>query len=314
MKGYILSAGFGTRLKPLSNSLPKALVPLAGKPLVEYAHAFLKNSGIHSIGMNIHYCSDQILHYCSDSLPDLTLFDEQPAIRGTGGALYFARDFLLSDDVTVVMNVDIVCRFNLAAEISRFKQSGASASLVALSPAAGSAGTIRCTPDGYYAGTTAATEPLDTTSISVDFIGIALYRNDFLNLIREDDFSIVPVWERAREAGLLISVAVVASGYWRDVGTPFSLAQAHFDILTGLLALEVPPYLKVDRERQICYPLAWNHELGAELHSCSWIEELSAMRAASFKNSLVFAGSAIIPGKQYCNQILTPWGDLPFAT
>lgn len=313
MRGYILSAGFGTRLKPLSDSLPKALVPLAGKPLVEHAHAFLRDNGIQYIGMNIHYCSEQILRYCSDNLPDLTLFDEQPAIRGTGGALYFARDFLLSEDIAVVMNVDIVCQFDLAAEIRHFKQSAASARLIAFSPPVGKDGTIRYTPDGSYCGTNAVTGRLDTTSLTADFIGVALYRNDFLSIVREDDFSVVPVWDRAREAGLIISVGVVASGYWRDVGTPSSLAQAHFDVLTGLFALEVPPSLKVDRERQICYPLAWKRELGAELHPCSWIEEREAMRAASFENSVVLVGSAITPGKRYRNQILTPWGDIPFA-
>ena len=94
LTGFILAAGFGTRLRPLTDHLPKALISVCGKPLLQRALEFYENNRVKPIGVNSHHFPEFIKSFKNNSAIPFELFHETGAIRGTGGALLFAREFL----------------------------------------------------------------------------------------------------------------------------------------------------------------------------------------------------------------------------
>lgn len=89
MKALILAAGLGTRLRPLTNNIPKPMVPLSGKPLLEHLISHLKESGISDICINLHHLPDKITGYFGDGSRwgVRIIYKFEPAILGTAGAI-----------------------------------------------------------------------------------------------------------------------------------------------------------------------------------------------------------------------------------
>ena len=117
MNAMIFAAGLGTRLKPLTDSMPKALVPVAGKPLLRHVIDKIKVSGIHNIVVNVHHFAQQIIEYV-DGEQGVLISDETDLLRDTGGALRHAAALLRGDggnDYTLVHNVDILSNTDLTA-------------------------------------------------------------------------------------------------------------------------------------------------------------------------------------------------------
>ncbi len=103
MKGLLLSAGLGTRLQPLTSSIPKCLVPIKGKPLMEYWLEILFEGGIHSILINIHYLPKIVEKYISQSRFKSvvkTVFEEK--LLGTGGTLLRNQEFFGNEPIIMV--------------------------------------------------------------------------------------------------------------------------------------------------------------------------------------------------------------------
>ena len=311
MRGFILAAGFGTRLQPITDHLPKALVPLAGKPLLKHALDFLHDCGVDSVGVNAHYLPERISDYRNIVQCRFELFHETPEIRGTGGALHFARRFLRDDATFMVSNVDIVARFDLHAHIQSFEKSDDCCRLLAWKNGTGT-GTIVYDPaDLRYIG--AANETGERRGFATaDFIGITLYRREFLPLLTPDDFSILPVWRRAIDRGMSVSIGLIDAGYWRDIGNPKSLADAHFDIIDGRLDIAPPPHLRLDSKRRCCYPIQWSAIQAARLGHYCWIGNEAFGPAETIERTVVFPEVVHAPRHPLRNLLLTPWGEISF--
>jgi mannose-1-phosphate guanylyltransferase len=116
MKGFILAAGYGERLRPLTNSIPKPLIQICNKPAILYSVALLKEAGIRDVICNLHYLPEQIKKYFSDNKNfGLNIeFSYEPEILGTGGALYKCRS-LLADEPFMLVNSDVICDINLSS-------------------------------------------------------------------------------------------------------------------------------------------------------------------------------------------------------
>lgn len=112
MKAMILAAGLGTRLKPLTDCRPKALVEVNGKPILEHTISFLKREGVDSITINVHHFSDQIINFLAnkDFGIEVRISDESDELLDTGGGLVKSYDLNFGNDSTplLVHNVDIV--------------------------------------------------------------------------------------------------------------------------------------------------------------------------------------------------------------
>ena len=125
MKAMIFAAGLGTRLKPLTDTLPKALVPLAGKTLLQWQIEKLKAAGITDIVINIHHFPDMIINYLKDNDNfgcNIQVSDERDALLETGGGLRKAeekfrslgvQEFRSSNEGILICNVDILSNIDI---------------------------------------------------------------------------------------------------------------------------------------------------------------------------------------------------------
>lgn len=116
MKAMIFAAGLGTRLKPITDTMPKALVPVCGKPLLYHTICKLRSAGYNDIVVNVHHFPEQIRQYLqeNDFGVRISISDESDQLLETGGGLLKARNLLLSDEPFLVHNVDIVSNLDLA--------------------------------------------------------------------------------------------------------------------------------------------------------------------------------------------------------
>ncbi|TMA57495.1 MAG: hypothetical protein E6J80_06270, partial [Deltaproteobacteria bacterium] len=116
MRAMILAAGRGTRLRPLTNTVPKALVPVAGRPLIEYGLLFLKAQGIEEVVINLHHLGEEISAALGDgSLYGLRLtYSPEDPILDTGGGIKKVQAFL-DGGTFIVLNCDTILDLDLGA-------------------------------------------------------------------------------------------------------------------------------------------------------------------------------------------------------
>ena len=110
MKAVIFSAGLGTRLKPLTDTMPKALVPVGGRPLLDLNIRKLQAQGYDRFVVNIHHFAQQIVDYVAqqDYAPLVHFSDETEALLETGGGLKKAAPLFIDDESVLIHNVDIL--------------------------------------------------------------------------------------------------------------------------------------------------------------------------------------------------------------
>ena len=125
MRAMIFAAGLGTRLKPLTDNMPKALVPLAGKTLLQWQIERLKAAGITDIVVNVHHFPDMIINYLRENDNfgcRIAVSDERDMLLETGGGLRKAKSLLLgigsresgnNDEPILICNVDILSNIDL---------------------------------------------------------------------------------------------------------------------------------------------------------------------------------------------------------
>ena len=117
MKALIFAAGLGTRLRPLTDSLPKALVPVGGEPLLHHVICKLRAAGYDELVVNVHHFASQVIDYLSahDFGVSIRISDESALLRETGGGIAFARGLLEPlEGPFLVHNVDILSNLDLA--------------------------------------------------------------------------------------------------------------------------------------------------------------------------------------------------------
>lgn len=133
MKAMILAAGLGTRLKPWTLSHPKALVPVAGVPMLERVIRRLFDFGFDEITVNVHHFSDQIVDFLADNSfgARISISDESDLLLDTGGSLLKAAPLIFTDDAPcLIHNVDILSDAPLDRLLQRHLESGRDISLV----------------------------------------------------------------------------------------------------------------------------------------------------------------------------------------
>ena len=116
MKAMIFAAGLGTRLKPLTDNKPKALVDVAGKPMLERVITNLIKYGFNEIVINVHHFGEQIIDFVNSKNFNATIHisDERGELLDTGGGILKAEKLLVSKEPFLVHNADILTDLNLA--------------------------------------------------------------------------------------------------------------------------------------------------------------------------------------------------------
>ena len=127
MKAMIFAAGLGTRLKPITDTMPKALVPVEGKALLERVMRKLMDAGARSFVINVHHFSDQIKDFLAanaDFGAKVAVSDEQPDVLETGGGILNAKDLILEageESGFLVHNVDILSNLDVRSFVQQVR-------------------------------------------------------------------------------------------------------------------------------------------------------------------------------------------------
>ena len=132
MKAIILAAGMGTRLKPLTDNTPKALVPFQGMPMVERIIRNLVDAGVYDIMVNVHHFAGKVVEFLDNLVLEgvsLHISDETGELMDTGGAILQARDFLKGENDFIVHNVDVFTNLDIGDLLRNHKDGKALATM-----------------------------------------------------------------------------------------------------------------------------------------------------------------------------------------
>jgi aminoglycoside/choline kinase family phosphotransferase/choline kinase len=231
MKALILAAGFGTRLAPHTQRVPKALFEVAGTPLLGRMLANLKRAGCSSVAVNTHHLADQIRAYLSAHDVGLPVtLSHEPKILGTGGAVRQLADFWDAAPF-IVVNADILTDIDLAAVYACHLEQKSRATLVMHDrPPFNQVwvdGDNRITGFARFSDS-----PKGGRDRKMAFTGIQVLDADILRYIPDDGFcDIISVYRQMIDEGLRIRAHVVHGHYWQDVGTPERYRDAVVDTM-----------------------------------------------------------------------------------
>jgi mannose-1-phosphate guanylyltransferase len=234
MQAVILVGGEGTRLRPLTSTVPKPVVSLVDRPMMVYMLEWLRGHGIDDVIMSCGFKATKVREVLGDgSQLGISLrFLEEPDPRGTAGALKFAEDLI--DGRFLMLNGDVLTDIDLTAQIAQHERTGATGTLAlvpVLDPS--SYGLVSIGRDGAvqkFLEKPAADAVLDTNLISAG--AYVLERSVLERIAPGKNVSIErEVWPGLVDDGLYGYVDEDA--YWIDVGTPERYLQATFDILEG---------------------------------------------------------------------------------
>ncbi|MDE6556425.1 MAG: nucleotidyltransferase family protein [Duncaniella sp.] len=132
MKAMIFAAGLGTRLRPLTDNMPKALIDVGGRPMIDRVIERIQAAGVEKIIVNVHYCAEMLSRYLLDNYHgEIIISDESEMLLDTGGALVKALPFLDGDEEILVYNSDILSDFPIEEMHRAHVSSGADVTLLA---------------------------------------------------------------------------------------------------------------------------------------------------------------------------------------
>ena len=224
---FILAAGYGERLRPITDYIPKPLLPLLGKPVIEIVLERLAGLPVDSIGINTHHKSEALKQWLDSSqYADKIEFFYEKTILGTGGALKNAEKFL-SGSAFIVHNADILSDIDLERLAKGHFLSGNTVTLATHDFEKFNNIWIDGSGNFINVGKT-ETEP-SPGLCKVAFTGIAMYSHDFLDFLPEGPSSVVDAWFRVLASGKKIGTIDYTGCSWTDIGTPAAYAAAVFD-------------------------------------------------------------------------------------
>jgi mannose-1-phosphate guanylyltransferase len=241
MKAMILAAGLGTRLRPLTDNLPKALVEINGRTLLEITLERLQSFGIREVIVNVHHHAEKIIEYLKTKNNlgmQIAISREDDLLLDTGGGLKKAAWFFLEnnpDNPFLLHNVDVLSTIDLRKMVEAHTEKSALATLAVQERK--SSRQLLFDENGLLCGRRKGTGSPDeivrpsTTLQPLAFSGIHVISPRLLKLITEDGvFSIIDTYLRLAGSGEEISAFRADEYYWRDLGRPEDLVQASNDL------------------------------------------------------------------------------------
>ena len=255
MQALILVGGEGTRLRPLTTTVPKPVVPLVDRPFISFMLEWLNKHGVDDVIMSCGFLATSVRNVLGDGARyGIRLrFVEEPDPRGTAGALKFAESML--DQRFLMLNGDVLTDIDLTAQIAQHERTGAKATLALVPVADPSAyGLVRLKEDLSVSEFVEkpSSDQIDTKLISA---GAYTLERDILDLIPPDrNVSIErEVWPLLVGDGLY---GFASESYWLDIGTPERYLKGTFDIIEGNVKTAVQErlgagYLAIDQDTDV---------------------------------------------------------------
>jgi mannose-1-phosphate guanylyltransferase len=232
MQALILAGGEGTRLRPLTSTVPKPVVPLVDRPFISFMLAWLSEHGVDDVIMSCGHLASGVRNVLGDgsALGIRLRYVEEPQPLGTGGAVKYAESLL--DERFLMLNGDVLTDIDLTAQIAQHERTGARATLALVPVDDPSAyGLVRTASDGSVDAFVEKPSPdqIDTNRISAG--AYVLERSVLSDLVAGENASIErDVFPELVGDGLF---GYLADGYWLDIGTPERYLTGTFDLLEG---------------------------------------------------------------------------------
>ncbi len=304
---FVLGAGLGTRLRPLTDERPKPLVPIFNKPLITFAFDHLIAAGITRFVVNTHHRPEAYARWlgeansCSEYRGCPVFFRHEPVLLETGGGIKNAAD-LIGDEPFLVYNGDVLADFPLQSLIASHQRSGRIATLALR--ASGAERRIQCDLStgritdmrGLIGG---RSEP------SFLFTGVSVFSPEIFQHIPAGDIvSIIPVLVDLMRRGVEVGGELIDEGVWFDIGNIPSYMGVHRVLNEGSHAIS---YLDADWLQPV--------QNDARIRPGAWIEGCSAVAAgadvgegAELENVIVWPDAKVDAGVLLRDAVVTSKG------
>jgi NDP-sugar pyrophosphorylase family protein len=242
MKAMVFAAGRGTRLRPLTNDRPKALVTIAGRTLLEIVLGRLRTAGVREAIVNVHHFADRVVDYLkvNENFGMRIEVSREEVLVDTGGGLKKAAWFFLergadADEPFLVHNVDVLSTIDLGRMVEFHRQRNALATLAVQQRA--TSRPLLFDGGGRLLGR-AGNET--ETGQRLAFAGIHVVSPRIFAKLNEDGgFSIIDAYIRLANQGETVVGFRADGAYWRDLGRPEHLAEAEREVADGTYTLQI---------------------------------------------------------------------------
>ena len=248
MKAMILAAGLGTRLRPLTNDRPKALVEVAGRTMLEITLSRLRAFGVHEVIVNTHHFAEQMIEYlkANNNFGMHVEVSREDILLDTGGGLKKAAHFFLDSgslqEPFILHNVDVISTIDLDRMVRFHSEHDALATLAVQDRT--TSRYLLFDEHGQLCGRRAGRDGKPELVRSAHelqalaFSGIHIISPRLLaNMEEEDVFSIITNYLRLAAQGEKIVAFRTDKYYWRDLGRPENIAQVAEDLNRGRVSL-----------------------------------------------------------------------------
>ena len=236
----ILAAGLGTRLRPLTNMMPKPLLPVGGTPLIVWNLLLLKRHGFHDVVINLHYLGPMIEQALGNGSQFglRIIYSHEPMILGTGGGIKQAEPHFSGEPV-LVLNGDTLVELDLNALWAFHRTNHAAATLVLREdPNAASWGLVEMGVENRIVRITGKGLSSSLPTVPRMFAGIHILNPRLLREVPKGvASSVIDPYVAAIARGDTV-LGYDLNGYWSDIGTAERYAQAEHNVRSGLIRLE----------------------------------------------------------------------------
>src|SRR5580700_4936007 len=225
-KAMILAAGLGLRMRPLTDQMPKPLVSVAGRPLLDHVLDKLGEAGVSEAIVNVHYLPDQIIaHVAPRRRPRVTISDERDQVLGTGGGVVKALP-LLGEAPFFLVNADTMWIDGVRPNLARLAEAFDPARmdiLLLMAPTTSSigydgSGDYAMLPDG------ALRKRKEHQVAPFVYAGVAIMQPSLFAIAPKGEFSLTKMFDAANEQERLFGLRL--DGTWMHVGTPDAVGAA----------------------------------------------------------------------------------------
>jgi mannose-1-phosphate guanylyltransferase len=306
MQAVILVGGLGTRLRPITYDVPKALVPLRNRPFMGYMLDFLRSGGLDGAVLSLGYLPTPIQEYLAEC--DLNGFSVDYAVEdnalGTAGGIKNAARYIRGDGPVVAVNGDVLSGLGLKYLIDKHESSNALATITLTSVEDPTAYGLVDVDHDMVVRRFIEKPAADEVTTSLVNAGIYVLEPEVLEMIPPGrEVSIErEIFPDLQAMGLLS--AYISSSYWRDIGTPRSYLAASHDVLSGAVGardgfdyLDVDPSVRVGKNVKLLPPVSVSS--GCEIGHQATIGGRSALgRECRVGEGAVVEGSVLLDGAE----------------
>ena len=236
MKAAIIAGGLARRLRPITEAIPKVLVEVAGKPIIEWQIGWLKKQGVDTIVILAGYLHEKIIEFLGSGskygVKVVYVVEDEP--KGTGGALKNAES-ILSDDIFIAVNGDIITNIPAKELVLKLRRDEEAVAVMALVPLKSPYGIVRLDAEGHIK------EFMEKPVLKEYLINAGVYAMKpevFKYIPDKGDLEKTTFPKLARES--LLKGMVYDNTYWRSIDTVKDIEEASKEIFSGLFKNVLP--------------------------------------------------------------------------